>query len=202
MAEKGALQKLSWDGRAIDGHELPAAPGRPRVQRSGHQLLAGSRLTSDQNRGTGIRDLVHQPKYAVHLRARRDDRVLIGPQPAILTTELAVLGGCLHHCVESVSVDGLLDVVEGPVPHRLEGPFAAAKRGQYDDDRRRISLPQRGEERHPIHLRHAQICQNEVDVLRVPRQPLRAIGGARHAVARLRQVERQDLAHRVVVIYE
>ena len=74
-AEQLALDERRRQRPAIDDDEPPASAGTALVDGAGDELLAGSRLSEQQDRGIGRGDLVHPEEHALQRCAVADDRV-------------------------------------------------------------------------------------------------------------------------------
>jgi hypothetical protein len=70
-----------------------------------------------------------------------------------------------HHLIRALERFG--QVVVGAEPHRLNHRRNAAVAGHHDDREIRPLRAHQGQQLEPIHLRHAQIGQQEVDARRV-----------------------------------
>ena len=88
VAEHLRLDQVARNGRAVDRHERPVRRRLRRVDRRGHQLLAGSRLAGDEHARLGGRHPRNQRPHLLHRGAVADQRA----PPAQLGLERAVLG--------------------------------------------------------------------------------------------------------------
>ena len=93
VAEQLALDQLLGDRRAVHLDERPAAAAAQRVNRAGHQLLAGAVLAVDQHSAVGRRrhrdllaQLLHRVALADHCQPSihvRSQRPVLGFEPAL-----------------------------------------------------------------------------------------------------------------------
>src|SRR5688500_11023802 len=78
MSEELALEQAARNRRAVELHERSRAARAHRMNRSGHELLARSRLTADEHRRIGRR---HGPDLRDHAAQR-----LTGPDDLVAAT--------------------------------------------------------------------------------------------------------------------
>jgi len=76
MAEELVVEQVFVEGSAVHGDERPVAPRTVAVDRAGHELLAGSRIATDQNRDTAaghfadeLVNILHRATVPQHLQA-------------------------------------------------------------------------------------------------------------------------------------
>jgi hypothetical protein len=72
MTKELALQQLARKSPTIDRYKWTLAAGRVDVNGPSHELLAGTALTTDQNRGIALRQVLDQPKDVQHGRRAGD----------------------------------------------------------------------------------------------------------------------------------
>ena len=72
-AEQLGLEQLRGDGRAVDGHEGPVAPGAREVDGAREQLLADPGLAVDEDGGVEVHHRAQQLEHRLHGRAGRHD---------------------------------------------------------------------------------------------------------------------------------
>ncbi len=116
------------------------------MKRSGNDLLAGSRLTCNENvcvRRTHARDQLQHRSHG--LGFRNHQRLAFGAQQPVLRFQPLPLPQCirqrdlrLHNAEQPRVFPGLLDEVTRASPHRLDGKFDTAPGSHHDHRNRRI----------------------------------------------------------------
>ena len=208
VAEERRFEQVGRQVAGIDRDERPLGPGRVRVNRARHELLAGAALALNQNRRSAGRRLDDQVEHLPHPRAPADDvREVVVPavpllqQLAVLAHQPPPLHRVAHDDEDFVVLERLGDVVEGAGLHR--GNRALDRGVGRDDDDRQVlvdplQLVERGDAVEPRH--------HDVDDRRVERQrarqlePFGAGGRQAHVVAFAGQQRLENLAHDLFVV--
>lgn len=91
------------------------------------------------------------------------------------------------HAVQHVlEVKGLGNVVRGPAFHEVHGRFGGAVSGHDQEIHVQIALPDLVQQFLPVHIRHAQIADDQIESLATPGdsvQGILAVGGDFHGIA-------------------
>ncbi len=138
VPEDLAFEKRFGYRGAVHADEPRLLSRRELVQGAGHQLLPGSRLSHDQDRCRRRPDLRHQLVELHHRRARPHHAAERAGLAKVLAVTLGEReGGAsrerpVEHLAQLLGVDGLREVVEGALLHRLDRGGDAAFRGQHD----------------------------------------------------------------------
>ena len=164
----------------------------------GHQLLAGAALAGDEHGFRGGGDLGNPRPQGLHPRTRADHlRRLAGPRrlrAGGLLQKPAVANRLCHQPLDLIHVEGLLDVIEGPVPHRLDRRVDGGVGGDHDHLGPVAALLELNDELQPAHPRHLQVGDDAIVALLL--DDLQGLAGARaagDAVAGLAE----DVGHRL-----
>ena len=143
MAEQLALEQRLGQRRAVDGHERPGTvSGRRLMDRLGDLLLAGPRLSLDQDGGRGLRDVPDQLEDVEHPRTLAEDvpeRVPLadlGPEGGQFVLQGPFAQGALDQQAEMLGVGRLGQEIVGTHPHGLHGFIDTAMAGGHDDGHR------------------------------------------------------------------
>jgi hypothetical protein len=178
------------------------------VDGAGQDLLAGAALPEDEDRGVGARGGLGELEDRLHRRALRDeiaepvlalerlaqDRVL--PQQALLRDDL------LHHQRELLGIEGLHQVVVGPLLHGGHRGVDGGVGGHDHEGDVGLDLLRLVEDLEPVHPGHLEIRDDDGPALGL--QPLhraRAVGRQHHRVAVLLQPAAQRLADDLLVVH-
>jgi hypothetical protein len=73
MAEHFGLEQFVWNRGTVNRHKGAVKPRRERMDRAGHDLLAGATFSGDQNSSVGAGDTLNQ-------RAQFDNRWMLADQ--------------------------------------------------------------------------------------------------------------------------
>ena len=191
MAEQLALQQGFRQRRAMHLDQRLLGAGRQAMDRIGHHLLAGTAFARYQHRGAAGRHLLDHLEHPVHggaVAQQAAGRLLalqLAAQGAVGQGELPFGQGALYQQGQPLQIDRLLQEVVGTVAHRLHRDLHRRVPGEDDHPHRRMALDDLLEKLVPGQARHAQIGDDQVDLL-----------GGQHA-QRLCPVRRRG--HRVAV---
>ena len=139
MAEELRFQQRLRDGGAVDADEGTRLAGAVGVDGRGDHLLAGARLARDQGRRLGGGYLGHQVQKPCHGGAAADEVSAIEagtqafPEHPVLLPQVRVLEGPLQGKPQLVEVEGLCQVVVGPLLEGLDGRFHGGV-GRHEND--------------------------------------------------------------------
>src|SRR5262249_29789412 len=138
VPEELALEQGIGERGAVDRHEAAALALALEVNRTGGELLAGSRLTVDEHRrvvlrqhADGLEDLVHHAVAAHHVGERVAIRQL-APQIVDLVQQPAFLEDLLGGEEDLLLLERLGDVVARALLDRLDGALDARVAGDHD----------------------------------------------------------------------
>jgi hypothetical protein len=183
VAEQLALEQGLGQCGAVHRDEGSRRPGAPGVHRPRRHLLADAALAQQQDGGVGAGHLPERRLHGTHHRGppreRRDDAAgaiaLLAP-----IAQRAPLHGARHQQPQRLRpLDRLLEVVEGPELHGLDGGLHRPVRGEDDDLELGLLGGGLAHQRHAVHPRHAEIRHQDMEAFRV--EPARGLG----AVGRL-----------------
>jgi len=108
----------------------------------------------------------------------------------------ARLQGLPYHPFQLILVEGLGDVVEGALLHRVHGRRHRSVGRDHDDGRRRIVFDDLFQKTHPVEFRHPQVRHDHVHVPRLQYpEGLQAVLGLHDLVTILLQQGREDQPH-------
>ena len=142
------------------------------VDGAGDQLLARPRLSGDEDGGRRRGDLADDLLDLRHGTAGADDPVgvrLSGRRREVLVVHQPGLDGLQDDRLEFILLEGLGDVVEGPLLQGIDGSGDGAVGGE-DDHRQGGVVPHDPfQEPHPVQPRHLEIRGDDGDLLRWPR---------------------------------
>ena len=169
--------------------------------------LAGARLARQQDRAVGARDgldhledVEHRFAAADHVRelVRQAERPL---QQDVLLAQLAVLDLLADLHLEQVDVERLAQVVARAEPHRLDGAVGRRKRGDHDAEDVLVDLLGGAQHLDAAQIRHLDVGDQQVDRLALERVDRgAAVLGQQHLVALAAEHDRQQLAHRSLIV--
>ena len=127
--------------------------------------------------------------------------VQLGAHARVVAHDVAKLQGLGHGDVQLVDVERLGNVVIGTVTHRLHGIFYRAVGRHHDYRQSRITHLDLGQQRRPVHARHAPVADDQVDVL-LPQhlERMQAIARAEHLDAVLAQGLGQQITELGLVV--
>ena len=161
VPEQLRLDQLARDCRAVDANERPPRPLGQVVQAARHELLAGPRLTLDEDRRVGGRrpgDLLAQGAdrgASSEQRRRLLGRGELASHPA--------LGHRAAHREQQVGAVGRLgEVGGGPGVEHLLGGELVAVAGQHHDRDLEAAMAEVGDQAEPVHARHLEVEQGGV----------------------------------------
>ena len=140
VAEEVAFEQVGRERAAVDDDEREGGPVGVLVDGPGDELLARPALALDEDRAPGRGGGLDELEDLLHGLAPADDvaeaelPLELVPEPEVLLPEGLVLQGPLDRQQELLVLERLLDVVEGPDLHRLDGRFDRGVGGDDDDD--------------------------------------------------------------------
>ena len=173
MAEKLALEEAFGEGRAVHRDEpAPGALGVP-VDRPGHQLLAGSGLSQEQDTGLGRRD----PGYRLH---DFDDRQTVAYELRSATASIgrtrrsaaalpargrqpATAQRPRERLAQGRDVVGLAHEIVGTCPDGFASGGCVAESREHQNQRVRLAFANGLEQVEPAPLRHPQVGEDRVE---------------------------------------
>ncbi len=185
----------------------PEARPLLRVQRSGHELLAGPALARDEHRRIGLGHPANDVEHLLHRRALADhlvDRPQLADGAAEALHLLPQLAGAqrpLEGDDQLVGLERLRHEVVGARADRLHGRLDAREGGHDDHGRvlaQRHDLAAQVDAAHPA---HADVAEHdaEVGLAQLPQGGFRGrLGG--YLVVPLLELETQHLQHARVVV--
>src|SRR5262249_20995922 len=170
VAEQLALQQLERDGREVDGDQQALLSRATPVDRPGDQLLAGPGLAGDEDgrlaRGHASHQIGDGPQRAGHADELVEAVRLIelGAQERALDPMTPRRERPTDTQLHLLRVEGLLEIVEGALLHRLDGPLDRSVRRQEDHRGIEIEALHDLEEVQPAAARHPEIADDQVDL--------------------------------------
>jgi hypothetical protein len=204
VPEQLALDELGGNRRAVDLDECLVATRGGLVQRTGHQLLAGSVLAGDEHPRRGRPDLGHQLAHALERRAAAHHLIAAPrgfPQAGVLPHELGVRQRVPHREEEPVRVERLLQEVEGASLRGFDGGGDGPVPGDHHDLRTRVEVPEPGERLQPVEARHLDVQEDQMwPELGVEADRLAARSGDPHLEIFVLQDLLQRLANALLVV--
>ncbi len=171
VAEQLAFHQLCREHRAIQAdhrHRVAVAGG---VDGPGDKLFAGAAFAHDED-GLGRRPDLQDPRpQRLHERAGADHRgrdvFSRGHGVGLRMDQPAMPHGLGDEPFQSIGLERLLDVIESPVPHRLDGGGHRRVRRDHDDLRRALSLAKLDDELDARHARHFQVGNDAIEAGRL-----------------------------------
>ena len=208
MAEELALQERLGQRRAVDGDQGSAPGGVGIVDRLRDQLLAGPRLSRDQDRTRGRRDPRHPREDLAHPRALAQQVVIrmallqALAQCAHLVQQLAVLERLLDQDVQADRIDRLVQIVVRPQLHRLDGRVDRGMPGHHDGRDREVALANLADQVEAADPRQAEVGQDQREIaLDQPFQGGRPVVGDLDPAVGVGQELRELLADQLAVVH-
>ena len=207
VAEQLRLEQRLRHGAAVERHHRLVAPQRVEVDGLRDQPLAGARFAGQQDRAVGARDGLDHLEDVEHRLAAADDVRELMRQPErpleqdVLLAQLAVLDLLAHLHLEQVDVERLAQVVAGAQPHRFDGGFGRRERRDHDAEDVLVDLLGRPQHVHAAHVGHLDVGDQQIDRLALERlDGGAAVLGEQHLVAFAAEHDRQQLAHRPLIV--
>ena len=171
MPEQLALQQRIGKRRQVHGHKRFLASLAVLVQAPGNHLLARAAFAHDQHRGLGIGDLCQLVVQLEHRRALAEQvfeaaRTLHGlAERADLLLELPPLDCAAENDGQQFHFDRLGDKVVGPCANRRNGRLQVAEGRHHDHRHVRPVGHQPRAELQPVHARHLQVGEHDIEIL-------------------------------------
>ena len=169
--------------------------------------LAGARLAGQENRAVGSSHRLDHLEDVEHRRAAADDvRELVREaerplEQDVLLLELTVVDLLANLHLQQVDVERLAQVVARAQPHRLDGRVRGGKGGDHDAEDVLIDALRGAKHVHAAQVGHLDVRDQQVDRLPLDQgDRLAAVLGEEHVVALPLQDDRQQLAHRPLVV--
>ena len=171
------------------------------------QPLAGARLAGQQDRAVGAGDRLDHLEHVEHRLAAADDVRELVRQPErplqqhVLLPQLAVLDLLADLHLQQIDVERLAQVVAGAEPHRLDGGVGRRERRDHDAEDVLVDLLGGAQHLDAAHVGHLDVGDQQVDRLALEEVDRgAAVLGEQHLVALAPQHDRQQLAHRPLVV--
>ena len=203
VTEEFGFEHVLGNGGAVDRHEGTLGTVAGVVDGAGQQLIAGAALALDEHAHVAAGNAPRLLQELLHGAALADDRLA----PAVvLRLFLAVDGaaldkGGLDAVQQLAAVEGLGEVTEHPLVRRFHGIGNGAVGGENDHRQRRVAGVHLFEQRHAIHLLHAQVGDQQLGLGRRQfHQRLAAVGGGLHLEAVGPQAQREQLDQTGVIV--
>ena len=207
MAEQVAFEQVARNRPAVDADERPLHPAAAVVDLSGDQLLAGSALSLDQDRGLTVGHAVHHLEDAVHLLGRSNDRLFLvtalelALEVQVLASHPPHLERVADHQLDLVVLGVLDQVLERPHVHRVDRRLLRGIRGHDDDRQRWIVLLETVEQLDAVYPRHLDVGDDDIEVLAAGfLQRVSSVVHGRDLVALLAEHDAQELGHALFVV--
>jgi hypothetical protein len=179
------------------------------MQRPGHQLLPRAALPEHQDRAVGIGDALDHLEHLLHLGRAADDLAELVfllellAQVSRLRHRRVVRKRPLHAQLELIHLEGLLQVIERPMLHRIHRRLYRAKPGNDDHHRRRRHRARLLHHLQPVRPGLVEIKVRDHQVWRMRRQPRKrraAAGEGEYLMPFLTQQLGDHLHHGQVII--
>ena len=179
------------------------------MDRARHPFLAGSRLAGHENGAVGARDLLDQLEDGEHLVAAADDvRELMGTaerpfEQHVLLPELALLESVAHLHLQLVDVERLAQVIVRPKAHRLDRGIRRRERCNHDAKDVGVEALRASKHVDASHVGHLDVGDEQIEPAALEAIDRRApVFGQRHVIPLAAQDDRQQLAHRSLVVHD
>ena len=171
VAEQLRLEDRLRERRHVDREEGAVAPVAGDVDGPRHELLSRAALPVDEHGRGRAGHLVHDAEDLLHAPVGADQ--VLDPeaapqllaQPAVLVHQARALERALDGQEEDVAVEGLGEVVEGSLAHRLDRRVDGPVGGHEHDARPRLLALDGLEEGDPGEIRHLEVGEDHVDGL-------------------------------------
>ena len=168
VAEQLALDQAGGKGGAVDGDEGAAGAAADVVQGAGRHLLADAGVADDQHVGVGAGQRPEAIAQVDHRRraAGKPGLEIValaggGAQQPVFQHEAAAVERAGGDVGEVLGIERLFDEVVGPLAHGAHGELHVAMAGDEDDRQVGVDVAHPGEERHPVHARHADVADDD-----------------------------------------
>ncbi len=123
-------------------------------------------------------------------------------QQDVFLLEVAVLDLLAHLHLQQVDIERLAQVIARSEPHRLDGGLRRRKRRDHDPEDVRVHLLGGAEHVDAAHVRHLDVGDQQVERPAFQRGDSRTpVLGERHLVAFALEHDRQQFAHRPLVVH-
>ena len=173
------------------------------------ELLAGPALAFDEDRGLGgpgqpdeLEDLAHAFRFPDDAPQAVTARQLLF-QPAVFFRQPARLRPLAHRHEHFLVLEGLGDVVERALAHRLDRSFDGGVGGDDHDDGVRVPAADVAQDLEARAIREHEVEQDDVVRLGVEqRQGFAGVGGRRHVAAFFFQQGLEDVADDLFVVHD
>jgi hypothetical protein len=209
VAEQLRFEERFGQGAAVEGDERTIAPQRIEVDGARHPFLAGARFAGHEHRALGAGDLLDELEDREHLLAAPDDvgelvaRAERPLQQHVLLPEAALLEGVADLHLQLVDVERLAEVVVGSQPHRFDGGVGRREGGNHDAEHVLIDALGGPQYFDAAHVGHLDVGNEEVEAAALELvDRLLAVFGKDDIVPLAAQHDRQQLAHRPLVVHD
>ena len=169
--------------------------------------LAGAGLAGEEDGAVGAADGFDHLEHGEHPLAAPDDvRELVRQaeralQQQVLLPELPVLDLLPHFHLEQIDVERLAQVVACAEPHRLHGGIGRREGGDHDAEDVLIDLLRGAQHVDAAQVGHLDVGNQEIDRLVLEQvDGGAAVLGQEHLVPLASQHDRQQLAHRALIV--
>jgi hypothetical protein len=163
--------------------------------------------TGQEDGAVGAGDGLDHLEDLEHRRASSDDvRELVREaerplQQQVLLPQLPVLDLLAHFHLQQIDVERLAQVIAGAQPHRLDGGVGRRERRDHDAEDVLVDLLRGAQHVDAAQVGHFDVGDQQVDRLALEHRDRRApVLGEQHFVALAAQHDRQQLAHRSLVV--
>ena len=171
MAEQFVGEELLREAAAVHGNE--GAAGTPAVGMDGarKELFSRASLADDEHVGINKRHLTGGIERFLHRPVAGDDpslaREVLGVflQTSDPSFEVDAADGLLDRLPHLVELEGLRDIGECPVLHRLDGGLKRRVARDHDDLGVGVAFAAFFQYLHAVHLLHAHVRQHHVELL-------------------------------------
>ena len=208
VSEELRVEKGFGERAAVERDKRPFAPRRVHMDRAGDELLARSRFAGDEHGAARRSDGLDELKERQHRRARADDvrKLVRGVQrpleeDVLLLQPLSLELAADAHAQLRHRILGLRHVVGRAETERLDGRVGGGEGGHHDADDVGSDALGFAQQVHPVHLGHPDVGDEDIDPL--PLEDVdrrRAVLRDQHVVPVAPQHDRQQLAHRALVV--
>ena len=171
------------------------------------EALARARLAGEQDGAVGPRDRLDHLEDVEHRLAAADDvRELVRQaerplQQDVLLPELAVLDLLADLHLEQIDVERLAQVIAGAEPHRFDGGLGRREGRDHDAEDVLIDVLRRAQHVDAAQVGHLDVRDQQVHRLALEQVDRRAaVLGEQHFVSLAAQHDRQQLAHRPLIV--
>ena len=208
VSKELGLHQVLRNRSAVDGYQRGVFASRVVVDGLGDEFLSRTAFARDQHARASVRDALDQIEDRLHSARAADDvveaiaSVDLGAQLTVFLEESSLTERLLDDDLNLVDLEGLLDVVEGPLLHRFDGRVRRGVGGHHQDLGVGEAVLDGLQHRESVHVGHHEVCEDQIEFgsrLEELCRRLSAVGDG-DLVTRFSQEDLEELAKAWLVV--